>query len=63
MPFETKSSKMKMGLVVIGSLCFMALGYWLAFYPEQFADSRRGGIAPFVGWLCLLVFGFLVRLG
>ena len=50
--FETTASKKKMGLVLIGALCFVALGAWLAFFPEQFSESRRGGLAEKQGTDC-----------
>ena len=56
--FETTASKKKMGLVLIGALCFVALGAWLAFFPEQFSESRRGGLAKYAGWASIIFFGF-----
>ena len=47
-----------MALVLIGALCFVALGAWLAFSPEQFAESRRGGLAKYAGWASIIFFGF-----
>lgn len=47
-----------MALVLFGALCFVALGVWLAFFPEQFADTRRGGFAKYAGWASIIFFGF-----
>lgn len=57
LPFETRASKTKMTIMVVGSLIFVALGAWIVSMPELFADQRRGALAPYAGWACVIFFG------
>lgn len=61
--FETRNSKGKFLLVLLGSLAFVAMGLWFLFSPESFADDYSGSMITTIGGVSVLFFGLCSLIG
>lgn len=52
---EIGQDQTKMVWLLLGAILFVAAGYWLV--TGDFSNTRRGAIAPYAGWACIVFFG------
>lgn len=58
---EIEQDQTKMIWVLLGAAMFVAGGYWLV--TGDFSSSRRGALAPFLGWVSMIFFGACALVG
>jgi len=46
---------------LLGAILFVAAGYWLV--TGDFSNTRRGAMAPFIGWASIIFFGACALVG